>query len=79
MPRSIAASMRVSSAAGALMCGPYSARVSSTRAAAARPLRTALSIVAGQPVSVHVPARTTSGRAVSTPGRTMPGRSAIVA
>src|SRR5581483_222616 len=47
--------------------------------AAARPLRTALSIVAGQPVSVHVPARATFGRAVCTPGLTVPGRSAIVA
>ena len=50
-----------------------------TAAAAARPLRTALSIVAGQPVSVHAPARTTFARAVAAPARAMPGRSAIVA
>src|SRR5947209_18280376 len=47
--------------------------------AAARPERTALSIVAGQPVSVHAPARATFGRDVSTPGRSTPGRKAMVA
>jgi len=49
--------------------------------AAALPLRTALSIVAGQPVAVHAPARVTFGRAVSTPrrSRSLPGRTAIVA
>src|SRR5438874_6210421 len=49
--------------------------------AAARPDRTALSIVAGQPVAVHAPARVTVGRDVRGPGRSaaVPGRSAIVA
>jgi len=60
-------------------CGPYSARTRATWAAAMRPLRTALSIVAGQPVSVHVPARTTSGRPVETPGARHSGAAAIVA
>jgi hypothetical protein len=43
------------------------------------PLRTAPSIVAGQPVSTQAPARTTFGRPVSMGGRTTPGRSASVA
>jgi hypothetical protein len=49
--------------------------------AAARPERTALSIVAGQPVAVQAPARVTSGREVSGPGlfAAVPGRSATVA
>src|SRR4029077_159497 len=49
--------------------------------AAVRPERTALSIVAGQPVAVHAPARVTSGRSVHGPGRNaaVPGRSATVA
>src|SRR5581483_8174770 len=57
----------------------HGGNVSRRRRAAKRPLRTALSIVAGQPVSVHAPARTMFGRDVSTPGRTTPGRRAIVA
>src|SRR5262245_26695841 len=47
--------------------------------AAARPERTALSIVAGQPVSVHAPARARPGRTSPGAGRRTPGRSAIVA
>jgi hypothetical protein len=49
--------------------------------AAVRPERTALSIVAGQPVAVHAPARVTLGREVNGPGRreAVPGRSATVA
>src|SRR4051812_5182714 len=53
-----------------------------TRArAAACPLRTAPSIVGGQPVAVQAPARTTFGRPVSAPRRcaSLPGRTAIVA
>ena len=41
-------------------------------AAAARPLRTAPSIVSGQPVSVHAPASTRPGRAVAAFGRSAP-------
>ena len=37
--------------------------------AAARPLRTALSIVSGHPVSVHAPARTKPGSRVPARGR----------
>src|SRR5207245_9554224 len=50
-------------------------------APAARPLRTAPSIVAGQPVSVQAPARTTFGCAVCVPARAarVPGRPANVA
>jgi hypothetical protein len=49
--------------------------------AAARPDRTALSIVTGQPVFVHAPARTTLGRDDRVPARscTVPGRKATVA
>src|SRR5439155_26014934 len=49
--------------------------------AAVRPDRTALSIVAGQPVAVQAPARVTFAREVRGPGRSapVPGRSATVA
>src|SRR5512133_632576 len=66
--------------------GGYAQAATSARAvvrarAAARPLRIAPSIVAGQPVAVHAPARVTFGRLVSGPGRccSLPGRTAIVA
>jgi len=48
---------------------PARARSLRAAAAAAIPLRTALSIVAGQPVSVHAPARYKPGVAVRGPGR----------
>ena len=69
---SIAASRRVSVAT--LMRPPP--RGAAVRArAAARPLRIAPSIVAGQPVPVHAPARVTFGRLVCGPGRcaSLPG------
>src|SRR5215211_4829975 len=49
--------------------------------AASWPLRTALSMVAGQPVSVHAPARATFGRLVAKPGLSLavPGLAANVA
>src|SRR2546423_1249797 len=47
--------------------------------AAAPPLATALSIVTGQPVSSHAPARATPSRTSPGAGRSTPGRSAIVA
>ena len=50
-------------------------------AAAARPLRTAPSMVAGQPVSVHAPATARPGQEVAGPGRSraVPGRARKVA
>ena len=70
---------RVRSAPRSRSCRNCCTRSAQDVLSRARPLRTALSIVAGQPVSVHAPARTTLGRLVSTPGRRRPGRSAIVA
>src|SRR5581483_2101700 len=53
----------------------------STASAAARPLRTAPSIVAGQPVSVQAPASASPGSAVRAPGRSgrVPGAARNVA
>ena len=62
VPASIAASSAVSSCTTVMPRS--SACIALIVRAAARPLRTAPSIVAGQPVSVHAPARTTSGRSV---------------
>ena len=62
--------------------GCWSPRSSASAApAAARPLRTALSIVAGQPVSVHAPARKSRSTGVRGPGRStcVPGAARNVA
>ena len=68
------------SGAGHDVTGSRIALPSNVRAAV-RPLRTAPSMVAGQPVCVHAPALTTPGRSVSGPGRWRggPGRPAKVA
>src|SRR5438093_5752763 len=54
-------------------------KLDSSDCTADRPERTAPSIVAGQPVSVHAPARAMRSRTRPGAGRTTPGRRAIVA
>ena len=77
VPASIVRSRVVGSAA-MLMPAPPRVAVSARVPRQGRS-RTAPSIVAGQPVSVHAPARTTWERSVSAAGRVTPGRSASVA